>query len=166
MPSRCELGSPHPRRAKGKLRRISAPVQLKIRSGGEGRGGDGFWLLALGFGLWALGDVTSSIVWEFRRVLFRVSTFDAQEATGVRVQACLSRPTAPGNTALVRTRVAQARILCYDGTAAICTIPPPTQLSVTVFITPRLHGPYQGSLANKDSRKHLIFPNSGILTKF
>jgi hypothetical protein len=58
MPSRCELGSPHPRRAKGKLRRISAPVQLKIRSGGEGRGGEamafGFWLWALGFGLWGM----------------------------------------------------------------------------------------------------------------
>jgi len=32
-------------------------------------------------------------------------------------------------------------------------------------ITVRLHGPYQGSLANEDSRKHLIFPNSGILTR-
>jgi len=43
---------------------------------------------------------------------------------------------------------------------------PPAQLSVTVFITPRLHRPYQGSLANNASLKHLTFPNSGILTKF
>jgi hypothetical protein len=35
-----------------------------------------------------------------------------------------------------------------------------------VFITLRLHGPYQGSLAHKDSWKHLIFLNSGILTRF
>jgi hypothetical protein len=37
---------------------------------------------------------------------------------------------------------------------------------VTIFITLRPHGPYQGSLANKDSQNHLIFPISGILTRF
>jgi hypothetical protein len=36
------------------------------------------------------------------------------------------------------------------------TITPPAQLLVTVFITPRLHVPYQWSLANRDSQKHLI----------
>jgi hypothetical protein len=36
--------------------------------------------------------------------------------------------------------------------------------TVIIFITPRLHGPYQVALANKNSQKHLIFPISGILT--
>jgi len=35
-----------------------------------------------------------------------------------------------------------------------------------VFITLRLHGLYQGSLANKRSQKHLVLLNPGILTMF
>jgi phosphatidylinositol phospholipase C delta len=46
------------------------------------------------------------------------------------------------------------------------TIPSPEQTYITVFITPRLHGPCQGSSANGNSPKHLMFPNSGILTSF
>jgi len=46
------------------------------------------------------------------------------------------------------------------------TIPPRRKAKVTLLITPRLHGPYQGSSANRCSRKHLRFPNSGILTSF
>jgi hypothetical protein len=37
---------------------------------------------------------------------------------------------------------------------------------VTLLITLRLHEPYQGSLANNNSRKHLIFFIPGILTRF
>jgi hypothetical protein len=44
--------------------------------------------------------------------------------------------------------------------------PLPEQTYITVFITPRLHEPYQGSSANVNSQKHLIFSNSGILTSF
>jgi hypothetical protein len=33
------------------------------------------------------------------------------------------------------------------------------------MITPRLHGPYQGSLANNVSPNHLTLPTSGILTR-
>ena len=43
--------------------------------------------------------------------------------------------------------------------------PPPEQSKVTLLITPRLHGPYQGPLANNGSQKHLTFPISGILTR-
>jgi hypothetical protein len=42
---------------------------------------------------------------------------------------------------------------------------PPVQSKVTVFITPRLHGLYQGSLTNERSQKHLIFLNLGILAR-
>ena len=42
------------------------------------------------------------------------------------------------------------------------TIPPLVQSYITVLITPRLHGPYQGSIANRDSPKHLTFPILGI----
>lgn len=45
------------------------------------------------------------------------------------------------------------------------TIPPTEQSKVTLLITLRLHGPYQGFLANNDSQKHLIFLISGMLTK-
>jgi hypothetical protein len=44
------------------------------------------------------------------------------------------------------------------------TIPARFTSKVTILITPRLHGPYQRSLANRDSQKHLIFPIPGILT--
>jgi len=60
----------------------------------------------------------------------------------------------------------QCSSVAFNGSVTHLLSPPPAQLSVTVFITPRLHGPYQGSLANEDSRKHLIFLNSGILTMF
>jgi hypothetical protein len=40
------------------------------------------------------------------------------------------------------------------------------QRRVTVFIIIRFHGPYQESLVEKDSQNHLVFPISGILTRF
>ncbi len=43
--------------------------------------------------------------------------------------------------------------------------PLPEQSAVTVFITPRWHGLYQGSSANRDSQQYFIFPNSGVLTR-
>jgi hypothetical protein len=46
------------------------------------------------------------------------------------------------------------------------TVPPFESFRVTIFITPRLHGPYQGSLASNASPKYLTFPNLGILTRF
>jgi len=42
---------------------------------------------------------------------------------------------------------------------------PPRLIQVAIFITTRLNGPYQGSLANKASPKHLTFPTLGILTR-
>jgi hypothetical protein len=46
------------------------------------------------------------------------------------------------------------------------TVPPFESFRVTIFITPRLHGLYQGPLASNASPKYLTFPNSGILTRF
>jgi hypothetical protein len=45
------------------------------------------------------------------------------------------------------------------------TYPPPEQTGQRVLITPRLHWPYQESLTNERSQKHLMFLNSGILAR-
>jgi hypothetical protein len=46
-----------------------------------------------------------------------------------------------------------------------CTLPALNKAWSQYFITPRLHKPDQGSSANRDSGKYLIFPSSGILTR-
>jgi len=53
-----------------------------------------------------------------------------------------------------------------DKYASRVVIYPPWIISSECWITPLLHRPAQGSLANYDSGKDPIFPNSGILTSF